>query len=443
MLGVVWLTGCALKQEPTREENIRAALPETTQIPGRWTMEEVNTGQVDDGWIASFGDPELEALVDEVIAHNLNLQVAGGRVERAEGTLRLVQAGLLPAVGVGAEVSGVGGTEINARTTRQAGVAVAWEADVWGRVRSGVAAAQDSLEAARADYNAARLSLAGQTAKAWFLAQELRMQVRFAEETVEVLERLTALTRKNFQVGTLSREDVFLVEANLAAAQDAVRQVRIAETQIQRAVELLLGRYPSASLETSGTLVATPPPIPVGMPSELLERRPDLVAAERRVAASFRLEQQARLARLPRFTISAGLSGATSLAGIVGDLAAGLAAPVYAPALSAQIAIASADQQIALSAYGAAVLRALEEVETALFNDHIFSEREQFVAAQAESNRRAFEILRKQLETGKISALPVLQVQAQYVGAQIVLTRLRNQRLAQRVDLHLALGGSF
>jgi NodT family efflux transporter outer membrane factor (OMF) lipoprotein len=398
---------------------------------------------VDDGWIAAFGDPELDALVDEAIANNLNLRVAGAMVERADGVAQLAQAGLKPVVGVGAESARVRGPEPIAGTTRQWGSAVAWEADVWGRLRAGVAAAEASRDAVIADYEGARLSLAGGTARAWFLAQELRMQVQFAEEVVGLNSELTALVRKMFRVGAIARADVDLAEANLAAAEDALRQARIAETQTVRLLELLLGRYPEASLKTSGNLVAVPPSVPAGMPSELLERRPDLVAAERRVAAAFRLEEQARLARLPRFTFSGGLTGSTALAGTVGNFVSGVAVPIYAPALQAQIAIASADQRAALAAYGQAVLRALEEVETALFNDHLLDEREQFLAAQVAGNRRALDVHRKQLQVGMIGALPVLQVQARYVGSQVLLTRIRNERLAQRVDLHLALGGSF
>jgi NodT family efflux transporter outer membrane factor (OMF) lipoprotein len=403
---------------------------------------------VDDGWIARFGDAELDALVDEAIANNLNLQVAAARVERAEGIVELAETGLKPVVGAGAEVSRIAGPEplagIPVEGTRHSGgLNIAWEADVWGRIRAGISAAELSLEAARADYEGARLSIAGATAKAWFLALELQLQVGLAEQVVQVLTELTALVRRNFEVGAVSREDVFLVEADLAGAEDAVRRARAAQTQVVRALELLLGRYPAASLEASRDLVAVPPPVPAGMPSELLERRPDLIAGERRVAAAFRLEEQARLARLPRFTFSGGVGGASALTGVVANFASGVIVPIYAPALKAQIAIASSDQKAALAAYGQAVLRSLEEVETALFNDHIFGEREQFLAAQVESNRKALAIHRKKLEVGQISALPVLQVQARFVGSQVLLTRVRNERLAQRVDLHLALGGSF
>ena len=141
--------------------------------------------------------------------------------------------------------------------------------------------------------------------------------------------------------------------------------------------------------------------------------------------------------------MSGSLGGANSLSGVVSDIIAGITMPVYAPAIEAQIAIASADQKTAVALYNQAVLNALEEVETALFNDNIFAEREEFLISQVESDARALEIYRKQFEIGKISVLPLLQVQTRYVGSQIVLTRVRNERLSQRIDLHLALGGSF
>ncbi len=441
--------GCALKDTPGADETARAALPDGTQTPVEWTTPAWDTGAVDDGWIARFGDAQLDALVDEAIANNLNLQVAAARVERAEAIVELAETGLKPVVGAGAGVSRIAGPEPLAGivpvegTRHSGGLNIAWEADVWGRIRAGISAAEASLEAARADYEGARLSIAGATAKAWFLAQELHLQVKLTEQVVQVLTELTALVRRNFEVGTVSREDVFLVEADLAAAQATVRQARSVQTQVVRALELLLGRYPAASLEASRGLVAVPPPVPAGMPSELLERRPDLIAAERRVAAAFRLEEQARLARLPRFVFSGGVGGASALTGVVANFASGVIVPIYAPALKALIAIASADQKAALAAYGQAVLRSLEEVETGLFNDHIFGEREQFLAAQVESNRKALAIHRKKLEVGQISALPVLQVQARLVGSEMLLTRVRNERLAQRTDLHLALGGSF
>ena len=441
------LIGCALSEGPRREDKLQAALPEQTAIPGEWTSPEWDTGEVDDGWIASFGDDALVGLVDEAIANNLNLRAAATRVERAEGFAQLAEAGLLPTVGAGAQASRlthVGGQDVvPTGRAQQAGAVISWEADVWGRVRAGVDAARQSLVAAQADLEGARLSLAGQTAKAWFLAQELRVQVQLAEQAVALNQEVTALVRRQFQVGAVSRADVFLVEANLAQAEDALRQARIAETQTVRMLELLLGRYPGASLETTGRLVAVPARAPVGMPSELLERRPDLVAAERRVAVAFRLEEQARLARLPSFTFSLGINAISDLSTIVSEFVAGVTVPIYAPALQAQIAIASADQQAALAAYGQAALRALEEVETGLFNDHILSEREDFLRAKVEANRNAYELHRRQLQVGAISALPVLQVQARYLGSEVLLTRVRNERLAQRVDLHLALGGSF
>ena len=442
-LATTVLAGCALLDTPQNTAVLEEALKPETSISPDWTSTNWDTGAVDDAWIESFGDPELVVLVDEAIANNLNLQVMSAQVERAVGVVQLATAGLQPSVAIGANSASVASTGSSVETEREIGVAASWEADVWGRVRAGINAAEQSLAATQADYEGARLSLAAHTAQAWFLAKETRMQVQFAEETVSLLTELASRVKTSLEVGAISRKDLDLAEADLAAAENALRQAVVAKTQTVRALELLLGRYPAASLEISAKKIAVPPPVPVGMPSELLERRPDLIGAERRVAAAFFLEEQAQLMRMPKFTISGSLSGATSLSGIVSNMLAGVTVPLYAPALEAQIAIATADQQAAVAAYGQAILVALKEVETALFNEQIYAEREQFLESQVTSEARALEVYRKQFEVGQISILPLLQVQARYIGSQVVLTRIQNERLALRIDLHLALGGSF
>jgi len=205
-----------------------------------------------------------------------------------------------------------------------------------------------------------------------------------------------------------------------------------------------MGRYPAAEVDGADELLAVPPPIPVGIPVDILERRPDLIAAERRVASAFYLSEQARLAKLPSFTLTAGVGGNNALDSLVGNLAAGIFAPLYTGgALEGQIEVANADQKAAVAAYGTSVLKAFEEVETSLTNDDLFAQREDFLASAVESNFKAYELALAQYDVGKIDLLSVLQMQSRWLGASIGLIRIKNERLAQRVNLHLALGGSF
>ena len=439
------LSACATAPAPETPQIVEEALPETTQIPLEWTAPAGDTGQVDDGWIESFGDPELVALVEEAVSEqNPNLRVLSAQVDRAAGLARQAGSALKPTVALGGDISETSGNTVASGTGYGVGVGVSWEVDVWGKVRAGASAADENLRATVADFAFARQSLAANVAKGWFLATELKMQTELAQETVDILTESVALVTAKEKVGQVSMQDVHLVQADLASAEDALRQVEGGRQQAARSLEILMGRYPAAEVDGADELIAVPPPIPVGIPADILERRPDLVAAERRVASTFYLSEEARLAKLPSFTLSAGVGGNNSLDAFVGNLAAGLFAPLYTGgALEGQIEVANADQKAAIAAYGTTVLTAFEEVETALTNEDLFAQREAFLASAVDNNFKAYEMALAQYDVGKIDLLSVLQMQSRWLGARIGLIRIQNERLAQRVNLHLALGGSF
>jgi outer membrane protein TolC len=239
-------------------------------------------------------------------------------------------------------------------------------------------------------------------------------------------------------------QDVHLARAELASAEEALRQTRGGYDQAQRSLEVLLGRYPGAELEGGDAQLAVPPPIPAGVPADILARRADLIAAERRVAAAFYQSEEARLAKLPSFSLTGVLGGSTDLSDGIASLGAGLVAPLYTGgALEGQIDAANADQRAAVALYGQALLTAFKEVETSLLNEKLLAEREGFLATVIAENEQALEIANAQYEVGKTDLLSVLQIQAKVIAARIGIVNLRQQRLANRVTLHLALGGSF
>jgi len=442
---VFLLSACATAPAPETPQIVGEALPDTTEISADWTAPSDDPGAVDDGWIEDFGDPELVALVNEAVSEqNPNLRVLSAQVDRAAGLARQAGAALKPTVALGADISGTSGSTITSGSGYGVGVGVSWEVDVWGKVRAGASAADENLRATVADFAFARQSLAANVAKGWFLATELKMQTELAQETVDILTETVDLVKTKEEIGQVSMQDVHLVDADLATAEDALRQVESGRQQAARSLEILMGRYPAAEIDGADELLAVPPPIPVGIPVDILERRPDLIAAERRVASAFFLSEQARLAKLPSFTLTAGVGGDNSLDAFVGNLAAGLFAPLYTGgALEGQIEVANADQKAAVAAYGTSVLKAFEEVETSLTNEDLFAQREAFLASAVESNFKAYELALAQYDVGKIDLLSVLQMQSRWLGARIGLIRIKNERLAQRVNLHLALGGSF
>jgi multidrug efflux system outer membrane protein len=434
----------ALDEAPDRDSIARDALAGTSAPPA-WAAPAGDVGAVDDGWLASFNDPLLEALVAEALdTQNLNMRILSAQVDRAEALARLGGAALQPAVSLGADLSETGGDDRVNGTSSSAGVAASWEADVWGRVRAGANAAEEGYRATVADFAYARQSLAAGVAKSWYLATELQLQEDFAAEVVELMAELVRLVETKQRIGEITMEDVHLVRADLNSAEDALRQVVGGQKQARRSLEILLGRYPAAEIETPSELVPVPPAVPAGLPSDLLERRPDLVAAERRVAAAFFLSEEARLARLPRFTLTASVGRNNDLDDLVGNIGAGLFAPLFdGGALEARLDAANADQQAAIAAYGLAVLRALEEVEASLTNEVLFSEREQFLRAAAENNRAALAIATTRYDVGETDLLSLLQVQARWIGSRISLISIQHARLEQRINLHLVLGGSF
>ncbi|WDT80752.1 MAG: TolC family protein [Candidatus Manganitrophus sp.] len=162
-----------------------------------------------------------------------------------------------------------------------------WEIDVWGRVRAGRAAAEEQFASEEADYISARQSIAALVARSWFLAVEGLLQERTAREMLESSERLLELTKSKREVGAAGDQDVVLARAETGSLRDSLLKLEQANAQSRRALEVLVGRYPSGEIEVAEMLARITAPVPAGLPSELLERRPDIFAAERRVSSAF------------------------------------------------------------------------------------------------------------------------------------------------------------
>ena len=443
----VLITGCAtkLQEAPSQEQVLEDALPETTEIRPGWAAPAEDTGQVDDDWLATFNDPQLDALVAEALdLQNPNLRILAAQIDRAQAAARLAGSALKPTVALGADLSGTAGPDPVEQTSAGAGLGISWEPDVWGRVQAGANAADENLRATVADFEFARQSLVANVAITWYLATELRLQADLAREVVDLLRESVRLVETRQSVGQVGMQDVYLVRADLASAEDALQQAISGQQQARRALEILLGRYPAGEIETATELVPVPPAIGAGIPSDLLERRPDIIAADRRVAAAFFLTEEARLAKLPSFPLSVSVGGSSDLSGLIGDLSAGIVAPLYAGgALEAQLEIATADQDAAIAAFGATVLQALEQVEAGLTNEALLERREMFLSQSVDNNKQAYDLALKQFDVGQIDLLSVLQMQSRWIGARTGLLRVKNARLAERINLHLALGGSF
>jgi multidrug efflux system outer membrane protein len=444
LLASILLVGCATAPPPEATEALANALPATTEIPPAFQNEAVDTGEVDDGWIALFGDARLDELVEEAITNNLNLRVAASQVARAAGLARLAGASLKPMVGLGGDVGeAFSDKDLLSGNSYKAALTMSWEADVWGKLRQRAAAGEAGLMATTADFAFARQSIAAATAKTWFLATQIAQQLRLAEESVDIFSEVLKIVTTKERVGQVTMQDVYLTAADRASAEESVEQATAARDSILRGLEVLLGRYPAAEIKAAPEQLPLPPAIPVGVPSDLIARRPDLQAAEARVRAAFFLTEEARLATLPSFDLSLA-AGYTSLADFIGSLSAGIIAPLYTGgALEGKLDVATADQMAAIAVYGQSVLTAFMEVENALANERIFARRQALLEKVVDDNQRAYKLATKQYEVGRIEVLNVLQIQGRVLAARSALIGIQNERLATRIDLHMALGGSF
>lgn len=442
------VAGCALKAPPDAAAVKEQALP-TMQTPPQWTAAGAGVGTVSDNWVAVFRDDQLAAAVAEAVAHNADLRVGASRVEQAQLHARLAGAKLYPSVDLlargGGKLSGDG-------SGLQGGVLSAtWELDLWGRVRYGRAASAAQAASAEVDFEYARQSIAALVAKSWFLATEAGLQAGAARETIRASEELVRLADERVRIGVGDQGDAFVARGAVGSYRDVLRQVELGREQAIRALELLLGRYPSAAAATAPQLPGLPSDVPAGLPSELLERRPDVVAAERRVAAAFNRIHEAKAARLPAIALTTGVSAISSELFVlksrdnpVWNLGANLLAPIYrGGALKTQVEIRTAEQQQAIAEYAAVGLRAFGEVEGALAAEIAAREREQILTQALSDNQQALNVVQTQFKVGSTDLRFVEQRQLALNATRSALIRVQAEQRVQRVNLHLALGGSF
>lgn len=444
----VTLAGCALAPPPGREDIRPQALPNVA-TPGQWSAGEAAAGPVADAWLTAFGDSRLQALVQEALAYNPDLRVAATRVQAASVYASLADSTLYPQVNLLARGGGQMGGDSSG--LQGVGLFADWELDLWGRVRSARAASQASYESVVADTEFARQSVAALVAKSYFLAVEAGLQLVLAEKMVADAGRLAALAEQRERIGKGDGYDAALARANVEAFRDTVEQLALAREQSLRALEALVGRYPAAEVEVAMQLVAVPGAVPAGLPSELLERRPDVVAAERRVASAFYGVQEAKAARLPRIALTGTVNDISSDLFVlknrdnpVWSAGASLVLPVFTGgALQSQVRIRTAEQEMAVAEYGRIGARAFGEVEAALAAEFAAVRRAQVAGRAVAENERALALARKRYEVGSADLRGVAQQQLAVSGARATLLRVETERLVQRVNLYLALGGGF
>jgi len=405
-------------------------------------------------WWEAFGDPELDRLEAQVDISNQSIAAAAARVRNAQAATDAARAGLFPTVGAGAGAARSsrntsGGT--SSGTSYNIALDANWEIDLWGRVRRAVEASAATAQASDADLAAARLSAQALLAIDYFLLRVQDQQIALFEETAAGYERSLTLTRNQYAAGIVTRGDVTQAEAQLKSTQAQLIDARVSRAQLEHAIAVLIGKPPAELTIAPRTFTQAIPAIPGAVPSELLERRPDIAAAERRVAAANAEIGVAQAAFFPSVSLSAtgGLQSSVlgsllSLPARYWSLGAALAQTIFDAGLrSAQKAQAVAAYDETVAGYRSTVLTAFQEVEDNLAALTLL-EREAAVQDEAvKAARESAIIANNQYKAGTANYLAVVVLQAAELNNERSALAILARRLAASVNLVKALGGGW
>jgi NodT family efflux transporter outer membrane factor (OMF) lipoprotein len=411
-------------------------------------------------WWEVFNDPLLNSLEAQVDISNQNLAQAEAQFRQARALVQSARAGYFPVVTGDVSAtrsrspsSSVSATPGSVNTERSLSLDAAWEADVWGRVRRTVEANVANAQASAADLEAARLSAYAELAQDYFQLRALDAQQRLLEDTVANYEKSLQLTQNQYRAGVAAKADVVQADTQLKTTQAQAIDVGVQRAQLEHAIALLVGK-PSSMFSIAPSplpLTTVPPPIPVGVPSALLERRPDIAAAERQVAAANAQIGVAKSAYFPSLTLSAagGYQGTALTEWLTAPSRFWSIGPALAATLfdggsrraQTEAAVAAYDADVA--AYRQTVLNGLQEVEDNLAALRILEQEAQVQDQAVKSAQHSVQLTTNQYKAGTVSYLNVITVQTVALGNEGTAVNILNRRLAASVLLIKALGGGW
>lgn len=458
LLVLLLFVGCQ-SEPPRRERILDQALPASTAFPAQWlgnTMAQQVNGQAlplaDRGWLAAFNDAQLNQVVQAALSNNPDLRIAASQVPIAAANITLVGAQLLPQIGVTADKSWIKDFgQSNEYRSNQVVAGASWELDIWGRLRAQQASAAASYQATALDFTYARQSLVAITVKGWYAVVAAYRQVQLAQQNKALYADLLKLVKVRAAAGKVSDFDVTQAQAYLDGSETALQKAEQLYANARRALELVLGRYPAGTIQTSHEFARLPVITASDTPASIVTRRPDVLAAEQQVISAFHLNEADRLALLPSFSLqlsagrySNGLLDLLKLEPWLGNAAIGMQLPIYeGGALRANIRISDEYQKQAVANYGGVVLRALNEIESGLSDEYFYDRSINAADQELQQRTQAVKIARQRYKAGASDMLSVLQLQSDQIATEANSIQLRYSRLSNWVNLNLALGQSY
>lgn len=453
------LAGCAVGPDYKRPdapvtEAFKEATDTTTDANawrGDWKTAEPQDAVARADWWTVFGDPQLDALMSEVQISNQNIKAAEAQYRQAVAALQAARAGFLPTVDAQAGASRARGASGNTLNGQSLTLGAAWEIDVWGRVRRQVESSEASAQASQADLASTLLSTQATLAQSFFLLRVADAQKALLDRTVADYQKSLQLVQNQYAAGTAQRSDVLQSETQLKSAQAQQIDIQITRAQLEHAIAVLVGKPPAALSLAADDFGKAPPRVPAAVPSALLERRPDIGAAERRMASANAQIGVAQAAYYPTLSLSAsgGLTASTlarwmSLPDRIWSIGGGLAGTLFDGGLRSAAkaqAVAAYDQTVAN--YRQTVLSAFQEVEDNLAAQRLL-EQEAVVQNDAlRSAREALALVNNRYRAGTAGLLDVLTAQTAAYTAERTALSIAGRQYTAAVVLIKALGGNW
>jgi len=450
------LVGCAIGPDYLRPD---AAVPDVYKEATGWKVAEPQDESNRGNWWEIFGDPQLSALIESIDISNQNVRLAEAQFRQAQALAAQSRAALFPTLDANASITRsrsptglVGGTTagriINSRSV---GLSSSWELDLWGGLRRALESSTAGAQASAADLAAARLSAQAELASDYFQLRVLDAQKQLLDDTATAFDKSLELTRNRYTAGVAAKVDVVQAETQLKSTQAQAIDTGVQRAQFEHAIAILIGKPPSEFSLASVPLAVTMPRVPLGLPSELLERRPDVAAAERRAAAANARIGVAKAAYFPSLTLS-GNTGFRSAAAT--DLfAASSRFWSIGPALAQSIfdaGLRRAQTEQAIAAYDAtvaeyrqAVLAGFQEVEDNLAALRILEEEAQVQDDAVRAARESVLLTTNQYKAGILSYINVVTVQTTQLSNERTAVGILGRQLVAAVTLVKALGGGW
>jgi NodT family efflux transporter outer membrane factor (OMF) lipoprotein len=446
LLGACSIGPDYVKPTATTSQEFKESAPWKVAQP----RDSVNRG----AWWHIYNDRRLNELEEQVAVSNQTIKSAEAQFRQARALVQASRSGYYPQVSAGASVERSRSNSSNSPKTSTnylLNVDASWELDVWGRVRRSVESSQASAQASAADLESLRLSIQSEVAVDYFQLRTIDAQKRLLDETISSFQQYLVLTQNRYTAGVVSQADVLQAETQLKNSQAQAIDLGVQRSQLEHAIATLIGKAPAEFSLAPAPLDSTPPQLPSSLPSELLERRPDIAAAERRVAAANAQIGLAKVAYFPAITLSSSVGFAASSfsnwlswPNRVWALGSTIAQTIFDGGLrGAQVDEARAVYDSTVASYRQTVLAGFQEVEDNLAALRILEQEAGVQNETLQAARKSLAITTNQYKAGIVSYLNVIIAQTTALNVETNSINILGRRMAANVLLIKATGGGW